>query len=151
MAAGQQTAPAKSAGVLEVRRLLSATPEEVFAAWTDPKSMSKWMRPGVSTKDSRVDLDVRVGGKYRIDMIGETEVHEHTGEYLVVDPPRKLAFTWISKHIGGERSVVTVTLHPRGDKTELVLTHEGLAESAREPHRGGWTEILEQLASALEK
>jgi uncharacterized protein YndB with AHSA1/START domain len=146
-----QAATAQGSGVVEVRKLLSATPEEVFAAWTDPASMAKWMRPGGKTQDSRVELDVRVGGKYRVDMIGENEVHEHTGEYLIVDPPRKLSFTWISKGTRGERSVVTVTLHPRGDKTELVLTHESLPEATRESHRGGWTEIIDNLARALEK
>jgi uncharacterized protein YndB with AHSA1/START domain len=148
---GVQAATAQGSGVVEIRKLLSATPEEVFAAWTDPASMAKWMRPGGKTKDSRVEMDVRVGGKYRVDMIGENEVYEHTGEYLVVDPPRKLSFTWISKGTGGERSVVTVTLHARGNKTELVLTHEGLPDAQREPHRGGWTEIVDNLARAVEK
>ncbi len=147
----EQMTTSRSADVVEVRKLLSATPEEVFAAWTDAASISKWMRPGPTSGDSRVTADVRVGGKYTIDMLGEKEVYEHNGEYLEIDPPRKLVFTWISKGTGGERSVVTVTLHSRGDKTELVLMHEGLPEPAREPHRGGWIQIVDALALAVEK
>jgi uncharacterized protein YndB with AHSA1/START domain len=54
---------------LVVRRLIRATCEEVFGAWSDPESMSKWMCPG-SVKSAEAQLDVRVGGRFRILMKG---------------------------------------------------------------------------------
>jgi uncharacterized protein YndB with AHSA1/START domain len=134
---------------LVVRKLLPATREEVFAAWTDPESMRRWMCAGEST-EARATLDVRVGGTFRIDMIAGSSVYEHTGEYLEVEPPRRLVFTWVSRATNHKRTVVTVELHERGEQTELVLTHEGLpgAEAVRQ-HHGGWSTIVEKLAAKL--
>jgi uncharacterized protein YndB with AHSA1/START domain len=131
---------------LTITRQIAASPQDVFDAWTDGESMRTWMRPGDGT-DARVTLDVRVGGKYRIDMIGGNgRVYEHTGEYLVVDRPRTLKFTWISEGTEQRRSTITIDLRPVGKQTELTLTHEGLPNAkATSEHRQGWTEILEQF------
>ena len=77
---------------LVIRKLIPASREEVFAAWTEAESVAQWMCPGqVITVPAQ--LDVRVGGSFRILMKSETEDVEHTGEYQVVDPPSKLVFT----------------------------------------------------------
>ena len=131
--------------VVTVRRHIAAPPEKVFAAWTDEKGMERWMCPAPSER-ADVSLDVRVGGRFRIDMHGQGQVHEHEGEYLEVDPPRRLVFTWVSKSTGGRDSRVTVDLAPAGGGTDVVLTHEGLpsADSAQ-GHETGWTDILRKL------
>jgi uncharacterized protein YndB with AHSA1/START domain len=74
---------------------------------------------------------------------------EHTGEYLAVEPPRLLSFTWASPYTGPRAGVVTVTLTPRGGATLLVLTHEHLPEDAVDSHRGGWGAILDRLDAVL--
>ena len=147
--AQQSLAPHERGETLVVRKLLPATREEVFAAWTDPDSVRLWMCAGEVT-EARATLDVRVGGTFRIDMIAGSSVYEHTGEYLEVEPPRRLVFTWVSRATNHRRTVVTVELHERGDQTELVLTHEGLpgAEAARK-HHAGWSSIAEKLAAEL--
>lgn len=77
---------------LVIRKLIPASREEVFASWIDPESIRHWMCPGdIMTADAQ--LGPRVGGAYRIVMQGRTGAYEHTGEYLVVDPPAKLVFT----------------------------------------------------------
>lgn len=131
---------------LTITRRIAASPNDVFDAWTDPDSMRTWMRPGDGV-DSRVTLDVRVGGKYRIDMIrGNGRVYEHTGEYLVVDRPRTLKFTWVSEGTEQRTSTVTIELRPVGKETELTLTHEGLPTAkSTAGHTQGWTEIIEQF------
>ena len=99
----------------------------------------------------RAKLDPRVGGKYQIDMVGATATFEHRGEYLVVDRPRKLSFTWISIPTNNQRTVVTIELEPIGkDETELTLTHVGFpsAESAKN-HEMGWGMILDKLATKV--
>lgn len=135
---------------LTITRRLAASPTDVFDAWTNAESMRLWMRPGGGA-DARVTLDVRVGGKYRIDMIGaKGEVYEHTGEYLVIDPPRLLKFTWISAGTEQRASTVTIALRPVGKETELTLTHEGLPTAkATAGHRRGWTQIVDELEQAL--
>lgn len=60
--------------------------ERVFAAGLDPASLAWWMRPKGMT-DATVEVDPRVGGKFRITMLRGREKFEHTGEYLTVQPP----------------------------------------------------------------
>ena len=74
---------------------------------------------------------------------------QHTGEYLAIEAPHKLSFTWISPYTGSEPSVVTVVLARSGDGTVLRLTHERLPADQVEPHKRGWTSIIEHLNAAV--
>ncbi|MFY9531533.1 MAG: SRPBCC domain-containing protein [Candidatus Acidiferrales bacterium] len=75
--------PVESADRLVVRRLIRATRQEVFGAWTDPQGISEWMCPGGVTS-AETQLDVRVGGKFRILMKEGEKEYDHTGECRVV-------------------------------------------------------------------
>lgn len=95
--------------VLRFVRTLAATPEEVFDAWTDPSSLRVWMCPG-AVEETVALLDVRVGGRLRIVMREPEREHVHTGEYLEVERPRRLAFTWVSVATRGQVTRVAITL-----------------------------------------
>jgi uncharacterized protein YndB with AHSA1/START domain len=131
-------------------RVLWASPEEVFDAWTDPKSLALWMAPG-SVSRSIVESDPRVGGRFRIVMKGPDCENEHTGEYLVLDRPRALVFTWISRATRGKSTTVSVGIRRLGPgQTEVTLLHEGLPdEQATSQHGSGWGHILDKLGAAL--
>jgi len=131
-------------GALVVERVLSASPDEVFDAWTTPSRMEVWMSP-VGAAEAEVDL--RVGGSFRVVMV-EARL-EHTGEYLEIDRPRRLVFTWISPFTGAEPSVVIVEMHPHDDGTRLVLTHERLPEDVVTGHRNGWGTMVDRLVAIL--
>jgi uncharacterized protein YndB with AHSA1/START domain len=131
---------------LELRRLLPGTAEEVFAAWTDPELMGGWMSP---VGHAEVDVDLRVGGRFRVVMGAEGRRIEHAGEYLEVAPARRLVFTWRSPYTGPEPSVVTIELRPAEKGTELLLTHKRLPEGQAEPHAGGWGRMLNRLAEEV--
>lgn len=134
-------------GSLVLRKQLDASVEEVFDAWTSAESLTEFMRPAEFVQRCEVEVDVRVGGKYRIDMIGVSSVAKHHGEYLVIDRPKKISFTWISPNTDNRPSVVTIELTPRGpQKCELVLTHSGLPVQQVQGHTQGWTAILDMLA-----
>jgi uncharacterized protein YndB with AHSA1/START domain len=136
---------------LVVRRIIRATCEEVFAAWSDPESISQWMCPG-SVKSAEAQLDVRVGGKFRIVMKDGEREFDHTGEYRVVQRPSKLVFTWVSKGTDNQPTMVTVEMRALGDSCELTLTHEKLATSdARNRHEKGWSDIVNKLGAHLER
>lgn len=136
-------------GSLVIKKQMAASAEEVFDAWTDPMSMVEFMKPP-SVQRVEVNVDARVGGKFRIDMIGASSVTSHTGEYLAIDRPRLLKFTWISKHTENRPTVVTIELTPRGaEQCEIVLTHTGLPESQVPGHTQGWSFMVEKLASDL--
>jgi len=131
---------------LVVRKTIAAPPREVFDAWTDADGMKSWMCPGDAT-EARARLDVRVGGTFEIVMKSPQRDYEHTGTYRVVDPPRKLVFTWMSAATDNKTTLVTVEFLARGTGTEVVLTHEELpSPEAVKSHRGGWGTILDRLA-----
>jgi len=140
----------EAAQVLVVRRLIAVPRERVFEAWLDSESLAHWMRPADFTH-ATVTVDPRVGGGFRIVMEGRTDGgdYEHRGEYLAIEPPSLLSFTWISQATDHKPTVVTIEFHERGPVTELVLTHRRLAPKAVEAHRQGWTDIVRLLDEAL--
>ena len=139
----------EAAPVLVVRRYLAVPRQRVFEAWLDSESLAHWMRPG-DTTHATVTVDPRVGGGFRIVMEGQTaDCNEHRGEYLAIEPPALLSFTWISRATDQKPTVVTIEFHERGAGTDLVLTHRRLPPTAVEGHRKGWTDILRVLDEAL--
>jgi uncharacterized protein YndB with AHSA1/START domain len=133
-------------GRVRIEMALPAPIEDVYAAWTQPEAMARWLAP-MGYAD--VEADVRVGGRFRVVMIGDSMSIEHTGEYLTVEPPRRLSFTWQSPYTGTESSVVSVTLTADGNSTHLLLLHERLPEDAAESHRGGWVAMLQRLVEEV--
>ncbi len=136
----------------EVRivRRLAAPPDEVYDAWTDPQSVMEWLLPR-RVERTTATIDLRVGGRFQIDMVGDGRTYPHEGEYLRLERPRLIEFTWISMATNRQRSVVTVELRPVGDgETELSLTHKYLpTEEAAQNHRDGWTVALDHLTALL--
>lgn len=133
----------------QLEQRLSAPVAEVFRWWTEPELLARWMTP-IGTVAATVDL--RVGGALRIVMRDGDTVIAHTGAYLEVEPPRRLAFTWSSPFTGVEPSLVSVDLEPDGDHaTILRLRHSQLPEAAAESHRGGWGAMLDRLGAGLEE
>ena len=121
-----------------------ASPEAVFDAWTDPEGLGAWFSP--MTTASVPELDLRVGGAFRIDMHGEDADYVHTGKYLEVDRPHRLVFTWISAGTEDKETRVTVDLAADGDGTLLTLTQERFpCEESRDSHQQGWGAILEKF------
>jgi len=135
--------------MIRLQRLLPASPKEVFDAWTDPESLQQWFCPETVSL-TRVELDVRVGGHFHIVMRDETKDLVHVGEYREVTPPQRLVFTWRSNATYDQETLVTVELHPRGNKTELVLTHEQLPDAnSAGKHEEGWQDVVRKLAVYL--
>jgi uncharacterized protein YndB with AHSA1/START domain len=133
-----------------VRRTIAATAEELFDAWLDPQAMAIWMRPG-AIQTTVAKVDPKVGGRYEIVMRSATETYPHTGVYRVINRPRQLAFTWISRGTEERESLVTVDFVARGASTEVVVTHEQLTEAATPSHTNGWTSALERLEAACQQ
>jgi uncharacterized protein YndB with AHSA1/START domain len=129
---------------LVVRRFIPVPRERVFAAWLNPASLAQWMRPE-GTTDATAEVDARVGGKFRIVMMHREGKFEHTGEYLTIQRPARLSFTWISKATDLKPTEVTIEFLERPGGTELVLTHRRLPPAQIESHRRGWTDIVQKL------
>jgi uncharacterized protein YndB with AHSA1/START domain len=121
---------------------VAARPEIVFAHFTDPERMVRWM--GVEAV-----LDPRPGGVCHINVNGVAPVH---GEFVEVDPHRRIVFTWGWEHrffdMPPQSTEVEVSFTPEGDGTLVRLTHRRLPESATAFHRFGWSHYMERLAVA---
>lgn len=132
-----------------VRKLLSASCEEVFEAWLDPDGMREWMKPGPVT-DCAVMLEARVGGDFTIIMTSPEGETVNRGSILALERPSKLQFTWISSRWENQETLVTVELRQVGDHCELVLTHERFpVNRSSDQLSGGWNQILERLGRTL--
>ena len=141
--------------VAEIRRRFAAVPERVFAAFSDPKLIGRWMTPSPEIMLTVLQFDFRVGGVYRFAYRvpgGPTMVVG--GAYRVIEPPSKIVFSWIieppDEHAGLE-SQVTATIAHHGGGTELVIRHERFTRiDAVERHALGWRGALDQLTTLLD-
>jgi uncharacterized protein YndB with AHSA1/START domain len=128
-------------GVVEVERHIPADPETVFAYFTDSDRFRLWQ--GVDA-----ELDPRPGGVFRVTMTGHSKQIVE-GEYLEVDPPKRVVFTWGYRGNAGllpGHSQVEVVLVPEGDETLLRVRHSGLpSDNACRFHVWGWDLSLDRL------
>ena len=129
--------------VIEREVRVAARPETVFAFWTDPERMARWMG-----RDIR--LDPRPGGALRIDYNGSDIV---SGRFVEVDPPTRIVLTWGWEAPGDPtppgQSTVEVDFVPDGDGTLVRLRHTGLVEEAVSGHAEGWDQFLPSLVAAV--
>ena len=137
---------------LQLRQFISASRAQVFKAWTHPEWVSRWFAPGDMTVPI-ADVDVRVGGQYRIQMKNsEGKVYTTTGEYQEIIVNEKLVFSWGWEGPQRHESRVTVELHDKDSGTELVLTHERLeSEESAGKHTQGWQGCLANLAARIDQ
>jgi uncharacterized protein YndB with AHSA1/START domain len=138
---------------LTLTRSYPVSPEKIWRAWTDPQAVKKWWGPGAGEPVSLAELDVRVGGRFRMVFGGlDGKAHECAGTYREVVPNRKLVFTWTWPNSTPEReSLVTVTFRRAGGGTELVFLHEQFFdEKVRDDHKGGWSGTLDKLERFLQ-
>jgi uncharacterized protein YndB with AHSA1/START domain len=137
---------------LNLSRSYPVAPEKVWRAWTDPEALKKWWGPGPDQPVSAAELDVRVGGRFRIVFGGaDGTAHECAGVYREVVPNRRLVFTWSWPRTTPERvSLVTIEFKRLPDGTELDFRHEQFFdEQARDDHKRGWTGLLDKLDGYL--
>jgi uncharacterized protein YndB with AHSA1/START domain len=124
---------------------VAAPPETVFPYFTDPDRMTRWM-------GTEADLDARPGGVFNVTVAGS---HIALGEYVEVDPPSRVVFTWgwedDDTAVPPGTSTVEITLTPDGEGTKVVLVHRGLPEEGpggADAHAHGWEHYLGRLEIA---
>jgi uncharacterized protein YndB with AHSA1/START domain len=137
---------------LTLERFYPVAPEQVWRAWTDPQALKRWFGPGGAQPVALAELDVRVGGRFRVQFGGPGGAeHEVQGVYREVVPNRRLVFTWTWPRSTPEReSLVSIELRKAGRGTELVFTHaQHYDEAVRDGHRRGWSETFIKLERYL--
>jgi uncharacterized protein YndB with AHSA1/START domain len=138
--------------VLEMRRILPALSEVVFDAFCDSSRLAQWWGPrGFSIPSLQVE--VREGAPYRIEMQPpDGDSFFLIGEFREVDPPKRLAFTfvWEEPDPDDVETLVELSFHRRAGSTEVAL-RQGIfkSEERRELHRGGWSDSFGKLEELL--
>jgi uncharacterized protein YndB with AHSA1/START domain len=140
---------------LRLERTFEAPAEEVFDAWTNPEVLRRWWAAGADWSTPVAEVDLRVGGCYRLSMEDPASGARHTvgGEYREVQRPQRLVYSWCWEHDSGEPghvSTVTVEFRGEGERTTVVLEHTGLESSdSRDRHGHGWEACLENLQTRV--
>lgn len=136
---------------VQVVKQMAARPAKVYAAWTQPDLLAKWWGP-----KAEAEVDLRVGGRFRLAMTFGSEPMAAVGTYLEILPQQRLVFTFNWEGSPAEEETrVTVEFRPVAGGTEVVVTHDGFAtQPLAENHKQGWNDCedrLVALAPALER
>jgi uncharacterized protein YndB with AHSA1/START domain len=134
---------------IRVRHRYSASPERVFDAWLDPAKASRFLFATPTGQMVRAEVDARVGGQFTFVDRREGEDVAHVGEYLEIERPRRLAFTFAVPKYSPVVTRVFIDITPLESGCELTLTHEGVLEEWASRTVEGWTSILNGLAATL--
>lgn len=139
-----------------INRSYRAAPEKVWRAWTEPEALSQWFGSGKPGSVTTAEIDLRVGGRYRIAFDApDGASHEVSGVYQEVVPQRRLVFTWAWKSTPERVSRVSIDLKPIadgiGEGTELSFVHDRFFDAAaRTNHQRGWLPMFDQLGAFLD-
>jgi uncharacterized protein YndB with AHSA1/START domain len=138
---------------VRIERTYDAPPEAVFDAWTNPEVLRRWWKTSESDVVEATDVDLRVGGRYRLSMrSADGEEHTVAGEYREVERPRRLVYSWAWQGTGptaGHESLVAVSFNgdESGARTTVVIEQSSfMNEASRERHGHGWNAVLDSLA-----
>ncbi|MBR1124504.1 SRPBCC domain-containing protein [Bradyrhizobium lablabi] len=126
--------------------------EKVYAAWAEPEKLVQWFGPSkIKPGTLKAEMDVRVGGRYRISFVHESgEYSEVGGVYREVVPNRRLEFSWAWHSTPERESLVRIELKPDGAATLLTFHHEQFFDqSARDNHERGWIQLFGSLENYL--
>ena len=145
---------------LQLTRVIRASRQRTFDAWTRPENMRQWFGPNRTI--ANLEINPRKDGAYLVELKGgpcDSTVAEAdtipsvviSGRYIKVDPYDLLSFTWASNLDPTEETLVTVTFKDVTEGTEVTLTHERFAtELSRQRHEMGWTGALDKLKTYAE-
>ncbi len=135
---------------VNMKQIVNAPIEAVFDAWLDPQMLARFVLPAPGMPSPEVETDPREGGRFVIIMqVGDNKI-PHAGQYLKIDRPHKLVFTWESPRSVDNSSVSLDFVAVAADQTEVELTHiMFLDEGTRADHEGGWGNILLQLSEVV--
>ena len=133
---------------------IRASPERVFRALTDPEELVTWWGDPKQYWSTSWTLDLRVGGRWKSEgrsVYGGSFAIE--GEFLEIEQPQKLSFTWVPSWIEVKATKVEIVLEPRGQGTFLRWTQSGFSgyPKALEDHRHGLPSVVQWLQAFLEE
>ncbi|TGK52272.1 SRPBCC family protein [Leptospira bouyouniensis] len=144
---------------LKIEKKINADATKLFRAWLNPNDFSCWFLSGDGIGIESVTIDPKPGGKFLINMSLDGKILPHEGEYITIDEPNKLVFTWRSEATENRDTIVTITFEElensnsfdkkntnKKSQTLVTLYQEELLNDIQiKMHHHGWTSILDSL------
>src|SRR5262249_62135774 len=127
--------------VLRIERRFDAPAEGVFQAWTSEEVLRRWLHAGPDWETPTAEVDLRVGGRIRIVMRDPSDGSKAgaAGEYTVVEPPRRLVFTWVWDHQPDQPQLIELEFSERDGRTTVLMTNSAIPTDRRlRRQRRGW-------------
>ena len=140
--------------VLRIERTFDAPAQEVFDAWTSEEVMRRWIHADPNWETPSAEVDLRVGGKVRVVMRDPQDGAEYgaVGEYTVVEPPHRLAFTWVWDDDPSNPQTIELEFSEREGATTVLMINGGIpTERRRGEQDGGWHRCYDNLDRVLEQ
>lgn len=135
-----------------MKRSFPAPAQAVFDAWTSEEVMRRWFHAGHDWETPEAQVDLRVGGAVRVVMRNPHEGAEYGGggHYTEIDPPKRLAFTWVWDSDPSREQLIEIDFEEADGVTTITFVHSGLwDEEAVRSHEAGWTTCFDNLEGAL--
>jgi uncharacterized protein YndB with AHSA1/START domain len=137
---------------LHIERTFQAPAEAVFDAWTSEKVIRRWWQAEHDWETTEAEVDLRVGGVVRVVMRDPNKDIEYGGggNYTEIEPPTRLAFTWIWDG-DTTRTLIELDFEETDGITTVRFTHSDLLdEEAVRAHEDGWGKLFDSLERTLE-
>jgi len=134
---------------IQVRHRFQATAQTVFDAWLDPRLTGRWLFATASRPVTHVAIDARVGGAFCLVERENGRLIEHTGEYLDIASPHRLAFTLSLENHPRVITRVTVQISAVKRGCDLTVRHENLPQECARTAEARWTGMLYGLGVTL--
>lgn len=146
------TMPGPALPLLQIQRRFDAAPELVYRAFLEPELARHWLftSPDTDIAARKVDLDARVGGQWWVTNPMPSLTVEGGGEYLELDPPRRIVFTFCIPQFSPDSDLITVDIVPDGSGCLLTLCHKRLPLAYHSATENGWGKMFVRLEALLE-
>ena len=136
---------------VQITRHIDALPEHVYDAWLDAGKAAKFLFSTPAGRMVRAETNPKVGGSFHFTDRREGDDIEHTGKYIELVRPTRIAFTfWVPKFMREEQSTkIYVDISPTRKGCSVTLRHEGVWADFEEKTKNGWEIILDGLADSV--
>jgi len=138
--------------VLRIERTFDAPAAAVFEAWTSAEVLRRWLHAQTEWDTPVAEVDLRVGGTLRIVMRNPATGSSWGagGEYTVVEPPRRLVFTWMWDHDAANPQLIELEFTEHDGSTTVLMINSGIpTDEVRDDQRGGWQRCYDNLEAVL--
>lgn len=139
---------------IRFQRLIDVSPEVAFEQWVNAHARRSWYAPDKGSRVADAETDLRVGGSYRVSVVGPTgdPMYTEEGVFEVIEPPHRLVYQQVMRVASGSSIAtrVTVTFEAHEGKTLLTLLDAGYpTEEERDEYERGWPDFLDAYERSL--